>query len=223
MESETPGAPRDTVQHWQKWAVLRPAWQSGHAARRRTGHVRGDAEGDRDPRRPTSTSSISSRGGATHGSTSRGPGRRCSTCSPRRARRECRSGVLIWDAPRVPGFGNQSLLADAAVPALNRIPNCFAQQDNAGGAKSHHQKLLVVKGSEGLIAFCGGVDINTDSILTLPAATRLLSHRPPADLGGEVRAVGVAQEPTTGDPPPRRARPSPRSHLSSRCCAAIAR
>lgn len=29
---------------------------------------------------------------------------------------------------------------------------------------SHHQKILVVKGEEGLIAFCGGVDINPDRI-----------------------------------------------------------
>jgi phosphatidylserine/phosphatidylglycerophosphate/cardiolipin synthase-like enzyme/outer membrane protein OmpA-like peptidoglycan-associated protein len=30
---------------------------------------------------------------------------------------------------------------------------------------SHHQKILIVKGAEGLIAFCGGVDINPDRIL----------------------------------------------------------
>ena len=29
---------------------------------------------------------------------------------------------------------------------------------------SHHQKVLIVKGSEGLIAFCGGIDINPDRI-----------------------------------------------------------
>ena len=30
---------------------------------------------------------------------------------------------------------------------------------------SHHQKVLVVKGSQGLISFCGGVDINPDRIV----------------------------------------------------------
>lgn len=30
---------------------------------------------------------------------------------------------------------------------------------------SHHQKVLIVKGAQGLIAFCGGVDINSDRIL----------------------------------------------------------
>lgn len=30
---------------------------------------------------------------------------------------------------------------------------------------SHHQKILVVKGKDGLIAFCGGVDINPDRIV----------------------------------------------------------
>ena len=30
---------------------------------------------------------------------------------------------------------------------------------------SHHQKILIVKGVKGLIAYCGGVDINEDRIL----------------------------------------------------------
>ena len=32
---------------------------------------------------------------------------------------------------------------------------------------SHHQKILLVKGKEGLIGFCGGVDFNTDRVSTL--------------------------------------------------------
>ncbi len=37
---------------------------------------------------------------------------------------------------------------------------------------SHHQKILIVKGTEGLIAFCGGVDINPDRILQNAGSTR---------------------------------------------------
>jgi len=35
---------------------------------------------------------------------------------------------------------------------------------------SHHQKVLVVKGTEGLIGFCGGIDINSDRLLASPGA-----------------------------------------------------
>jgi phosphatidylserine/phosphatidylglycerophosphate/cardiolipin synthase-like enzyme/outer membrane protein OmpA-like peptidoglycan-associated protein len=33
-------------------------------------------------------------------------------------------------------------------------------------AGSHHQKILIVRGNEGLIGFCGGIDINPDRIST---------------------------------------------------------
>jgi phosphatidylserine/phosphatidylglycerophosphate/cardiolipin synthase-like enzyme len=36
-------------------------------------------------------------------------------------------------------------------------------------AGTHHQKMLIVKGSEGLIGFCGGIDINPDRIHTVGA------------------------------------------------------
>ncbi len=77
--------------------------------------------------------------------------------------------VLVWDAPR--SFArHQSNLHDRAVPAINRLPNCHAQQDDPGllSSKSHHQKLLVVQGREGLVALCGGVDVNADRINDLP-------------------------------------------------------
>ncbi|HVO72637.1 MAG TPA: S8 family serine peptidase, partial [Ignavibacteriaceae bacterium] len=40
------------------------------------------------------------------------------------------------------------------VDAINRLPN----------EGSHHEKVLVVKGTEGLIGFCGGIDINPNRI-----------------------------------------------------------
>jgi phosphatidylserine/phosphatidylglycerophosphate/cardiolipin synthase-like enzyme len=75
--------------------------------------------------------------------------------------------VLVWDAPFAI-FPNHSRLHDEAVRALNRLPNCHAQQDDGGLTKSHHQKLLVVKGRDGLISFGGGVDVNADRINSLP-------------------------------------------------------
>jgi phosphatidylserine/phosphatidylglycerophosphate/cardiolipin synthase-like enzyme len=78
--------------------------------------------------------------------------------------------VLVWDAPRLVA-GEQSKLHDAAVAAINRLPNCHAQQDAGGGLtspKAHHQKLLVVQGRDGLVALCGGVDVNADRVHDLP-------------------------------------------------------
>jgi phosphatidylserine/phosphatidylglycerophosphate/cardiolipin synthase-like enzyme len=78
--------------------------------------------------------------------------------------------VLMWDPPRL-FAGDHSKLHAAAVTAINRLPNCHAQQDAGGGLtspKAHHQKLLVVNGRNGLVAFAGGVDVNADRIHVLP-------------------------------------------------------
>ena len=76
--------------------------------------------------------------------------------------------MLVWDAPWL--FARQhSNLHDDAVHAINRLPNCHAEQDDSGSSrKSHHQKLLVVQGRDGLVALCGGVDVNADRIQDLP-------------------------------------------------------
>jgi phosphatidylserine/phosphatidylglycerophosphate/cardiolipin synthase-like enzyme len=74
--------------------------------------------------------------------------------------------VLMWDSPSLI-YPGHSKLHDAAVTALNKIPHCYAQQDAGGGltsTKAHHQKLVVVQGSRGLIALCGGVDVNADRL-----------------------------------------------------------
>jgi len=92
--------------------------------------------------------------------------------------------VLIWDAPRLI-FGEHSKLHDAAVTAINRLPNCHAQQDAGGGltsSRSHHQKLLVVQGRDGLVALCGGVDVNADRLYDLPP--------PPGSYRSDRPAVG---------------------------------
>ena len=53
------------------------------------------------------------------------------------------------------------------VDFINTLANGAAILDNATSDPvlgSHHQKVLVVKGSDGLIGFCGGVDINSDRV-----------------------------------------------------------
>jgi phosphatidylserine/phosphatidylglycerophosphate/cardiolipin synthase-like enzyme len=108
--------------------------------------------------------------------------------------------VLVWDAPR--SFAShQSNLHDEAVHAINRLPNCHAQQDDPGfwSSKSHHQKLLVVQGREGVVALCGGVDINADRIHELPPPRGAYrSDRP--DVGWEDAGSGGSGSGGSGNP-----------------------
>jgi len=97
-----------------------------------------------------------------------GPGTALLDLFARAGERGVQVRVLLWDAPRLI-FGEHSKLHDAAVDAINRLPNCHAQQDDPHTlAKSHHQKLLVVQGRNGLVAMCGGADINADRVHDLP-------------------------------------------------------
>ena len=67
--------------------------------------------------------------------------------------------------------------------ALNRLPNCHAQQDDPGVRKSQHQKLLVVKGTGGLVAIGGGVDVNADRVYALPPPPGAFRSDRPRQLG----------------------------------------
>ena len=53
-----------------------------------------------------------------------------------------------------------------AIEHINALSHGIAIYDNRHlEFGSHHQKILVVKGSAGLIAFCGGIDIHSDRLL----------------------------------------------------------
>ncbi len=47
---------------------------------------------------------------------------------------------------------------------INKSPSAVAVFDSNLWLQSHHQKLLVVNGCEGLIGFCGGIDISKDRV-----------------------------------------------------------
>jgi phosphatidylserine/phosphatidylglycerophosphate/cardiolipin synthase-like enzyme len=67
--------------------------------------------------------------------------------------------AMLWDQ-----WGKQNT---AEVGRINALANGGAILDNDTLAfGSHHQKILIVKGSRGLIAFCGGVDINPDRVVS---------------------------------------------------------
>jgi phosphatidylserine/phosphatidylglycerophosphate/cardiolipin synthase-like enzyme/outer membrane protein OmpA-like peptidoglycan-associated protein len=71
--------------------------------------------------------------------------------------------AMLWDQ-----FGTKN---SAEVKRIHALANGAAILDNHTvstfrpiNVGSHHQKVLVVKGNEGLIAFCGGIDINPDRV-----------------------------------------------------------
>ncbi len=68
--------------------------------------------------------------------------------------------VMLWDQT-----GKSKNTAEVAF--VNGLRGGAAILDNDQSSPvfgSHHQKMMVVKGSEGLISFCGGIDINCDRI-----------------------------------------------------------
>lgn len=72
--------------------------------------------------------------------------------------------VMLWNQ-----FGTQN---SAEVGHINALSNGGAILDNDTlKFGSHHQKVLVVKGNQGLIGFCGGIDINPDRVASNPKAT----------------------------------------------------
>ena len=97
-----------------------------------------------------------------------GPGTALLDLFARAGERGVQIRVLMWEPSRI-REGEHLRLHEAAVDAINRLPNCHAQQDSGQAmAKSHHQKLLVVQGRGGLLALGGGVDVNADRVHDLP-------------------------------------------------------
>lgn len=65
--------------------------------------------------------------------------------------------AMLWDQ-----FGRQN---SAEVRRINSLSNGGAILDNNTlNFGSHHQKILIVKGTEELVAFCGGIDFNPDRL-----------------------------------------------------------
>ena len=118
----------------------------------------------------------------------------------RAGRRGVQIRLLLWDPPGLV-YPNHAQLHAEAVKALNRIPNCHAQVDDGGLTKSHHQKLIVVRGTEGLVALGGGVDVNVDRIHTTPPPPGAVRADRPSRLGWGGGSGGSGSGPGgSGDP-----------------------
>ena len=103
--------------------------------------------------------------------------------------------VLVWDAPWLVRPPAVEPCTTRRWHAINRLPNCHAQQDDSGTSrKSHHQKLLVVQGRNGLVALCGGVDVNADRDPRPAPAAWFVPGRPPG------RRLGTTQAQAAADP-----------------------
>jgi phosphatidylserine/phosphatidylglycerophosphate/cardiolipin synthase-like enzyme len=127
-----------------------------------------------------------------------GPGTSLLDLFARAGERGVQVRVLVWEPSRLVA-GEQARLHDAAVDAINRLPNCHAQQDSGQAlAKSHHQKLLVVQGHGGLVALCGGVDVNADRVHDLPPPVG--SFRADRPAVGWTGSSGSSGPPGSGNP-----------------------
>lgn len=80
-------------------------------------------------------------------------------------------GPVVWEAARavsvLKAFGGPPLNFTnyRAVQTINALPNGSAVLDNRTLlAGSHHQKVLVVRAGERLVAYCGGMDLNPDRL-----------------------------------------------------------
>jgi phosphatidylserine/phosphatidylglycerophosphate/cardiolipin synthase-like enzyme len=83
----------------------------------------------------------------------------------KRTPREVQVRVMLW-RNLFPGYGGDN---KRAVKKINELPNAAAILDKRTPLlrNSHHQKVLLVNGSDGTIGFCGGVDIYPDRVLAM--------------------------------------------------------
>lgn len=80
--------------------------------------------------------------------------------------------AMLWEQKSFGGLFGFPTQNQAEVGHINALPTGAAILDNRTlNFGSHHQKVLIVNGERGLIAFCGGIDLNPDRIRTLTTGT----------------------------------------------------
>jgi len=92
------------------------------------------------------------------------------------------TSISNWNTPqvdRINGIPDNKIL-DATGTSIIFANAAAILDNNTLNLGSHHQKILIVKGTKGLIAFCGGVDFNKD---------RVNSLSPPRQIGSPIHDV----------------------------------
>jgi phosphatidylserine/phosphatidylglycerophosphate/cardiolipin synthase-like enzyme len=74
--------------------------------------------------------------------------------------------IMVWNNPLMQPFYPETQTRQHQY--LNALPNSACIIDDVHGPTMiHHQKVLVVRGAQGLIAFCGGIDVAPDRVQAL--------------------------------------------------------
>jgi phosphatidylserine/phosphatidylglycerophosphate/cardiolipin synthase-like enzyme len=93
--------------------------------------------------------------------------------------------TLFWLPPLI-GVNNQAVQFFNALQKGGAITDDLTPPNGA-----HHQKVLIVNGSQGLIAFCGGVDINPDRIHTKDTFGVVAPGAPLHDVHCQIQGEGA--------------------------------
>ena len=73
--------------------------------------------------------------------------------------------VMLWAPLRIPFAIPQFGQNQSVIGCVNRLKNGQGILDHRVlPLGAHHQKVMVVNGSDGLTAFCGGIDVNPDRV-----------------------------------------------------------
>ena len=90
--------------------------------------------------------------------------------------------AMLWNNPLAPNT--------SAVAFLRGLKNGAAIQDDSAPSEPvgcHHQKIMLVRGKNGLVAFCGGLDISKDRVMEV----RRPRGAPLHDIHCEIRGPAV--------------------------------
>lgn len=75
--------------------------------------------------------------------------------------------AMFWDQPLNQNTPEVARINTFKNPLISDANGGAILDNNTLNLGSHHQKILIVKGNEGLIGFCGGVDFNSDRIVSI--------------------------------------------------------
>jgi phosphatidylserine/phosphatidylglycerophosphate/cardiolipin synthase-like enzyme len=109
--------------------------------------------------------------------------------------------AMLWDQTGTQNTAEVDCINALSTGAAILDDNTFGQRIAGVSVGSHHQKVLIVKGSEGLVTFCGGIDINPDRVpspTTCPGRPGCAGSSGGGGGSGSGSSGGGGEEPDTG-------------------------